>query len=171
MNGRVGLGKGSEPGIFFRGPFCCCCFRARQLLLSPPAQRRHTAPSEQLGRRKDRWQLPKASCGFVSFALRPQLALPRLNGTDGAVHLQSDRWRFHSGSKQLAQHIVVGKRPRAASWTWARHLPFALGLVFVFGITVAEASRASRSAFSRSRFLENAFCAISCSVIAFSAST
>jgi hypothetical protein len=56
-----------------------------------------------------------------------QLALPRLNGTDGAVHLQSDRWRFHSRSQQLAQHIVVGKRPRAARWTWTRHLFFAFG--------------------------------------------
>src|SRR5882724_7131255 len=45
----------------------------------------------------------------------------------------------------------------------------ALGLAFVFGGPAA--SLASRSALRRSRFLENAFCAISCSVIAFSAST
>src|SRR5271169_1435114 len=48
---------------------------------------------------------------------------------------------------------------------------FILGLAFVFSTDVPAASRASRSALSRSRLLENAFCAISCSVIAFSAST
>jgi hypothetical protein len=43
----------------------------------------------------------------------------------------------------------------------ARHFPFAFH----------STSRASRSALSRSRLAENAFCAISCSVTAFSAST
>src|ERR1700676_1900552 len=40
-----------------------------------------------------------------------------------------------------------------------------------FPFAFSAASRASRSALSRSRLLENAFCAVSCSVIAFSAST
>src|SRR5437762_1573980 len=52
----------------------------------------------------------------------------------------------------------------------ASHLPFALGAL-VFGGGGPAASLASRSAFRRSRLLENAFCAISCSVIAFLAST
>src|SRR6266851_5654936 len=51
------------------------------------------------------------------------------------------------------------------------HFSFALGLAFVSATRVPAASRANRSALSRSRLLENAFCAISCSVIAFSAST
>src|ERR1700688_5068930 len=62
---------------------------------------------------------------IIVIPLRLQLAHPRLNGTDGAAHLHSDRWRFHSRSQQLAQHIVVCKRPRAPPWTWTRHLPFA----------------------------------------------
>src|SRR6266446_503237 len=49
------------------------------------------------------------------------------------------------------------------------HFFFALGFVFVGG--VAAASRASRSAFRRSRFFENAAWAISCSLIAVAAST
>src|SRR6267142_2126531 len=51
------------------------------------------------------------------------------------------------------------------------HFPVALGSAFVSATRVPAASRANRSALSRSRLLENAFCAISCSVIAFSAST
>ena len=43
---------------------------------------------------------------------------------------------------------------------------FVLGLAFVFATGVPAASRASRSALSRSRLSENAFCAASCSVIA-----
>jgi hypothetical protein len=39
----------------------------------------------QNGIRKHRWTKEQL------FPLRLQLALPRLNGTDGAVHLQSDR--------------------------------------------------------------------------------
>jgi hypothetical protein len=46
---------------------------------------------------------------------------------------------------------------------------FALAGALVGGCE--SASRASRSAFRRSRFFENAFCAISCSAIAISAST
>jgi len=49
------------------------------------------------------------------------------------------------------------------------HFFFALGLAFAGG--VAAASRASRSAFRRSRFFENATWAISCSLIAVLAST
>ena len=37
---------------------------------SPPAPQQHSALSKQLGHRKDRCQLRKASCGFVSFSLR-----------------------------------------------------------------------------------------------------
>jgi hypothetical protein len=50
-----------------------------------------------------------------------------LDGSDGAFHLLSNQPLIHSRSQQLAQHIVVGKRPRAARWAWARHLPFAFG--------------------------------------------
>ena len=58
------------------------------------------------------------------------------------------------------------KRPERG---WC-HFPFALEpLVFAGGGPAA--SLASRSAFRRSRLLEKAFCAISCSVIAFLAST
>src|SRR5882757_1862777 len=57
------------------------------------------------------------------------------------------------------------------SRTIGAYFPFALGLVLFPRTTAPEASRASRSALRRSWFLENAFCAISCSVIAFSAST
>src|SRR5207249_7568594 len=58
------------------------------------------------------------------------------------------------------------KRPERG---WC-HFPFALEpLVFACGGPAA--SLASRSAFRRSRLLEKAFCAISCSVIAFLAST
>src|SRR6266480_37644 len=46
-----------------------------------------------------------------------------------------------------------------------RHFPFALSLVLVAGGPAA--SRASRSALRRSRFFENASCAISYSLIAF----
>src|SRR6188474_2802094 len=68
--------------------------------------------------------------------------------------------------------------------TVARHLPLSstrnyaapsfhlcLGGALLFAGGGAAASLASRSAFRRSRLLENAFCAISCSVIAFLAST
>jgi hypothetical protein len=48
---------------------------------------------------------------------------------------------------------------------------FVLDLAFVFSTDVPAAYCASRSALCRSRLFENAFCAISCSVIAFSAST
>jgi hypothetical protein len=68
MNGRIGLDQGFEPGILFRGPFVAAVFRERRftLLPSPAAQQQHTALSKQPGRRKDRWQLPRARCGFVS---------------------------------------------------------------------------------------------------------
>src|SRR5438876_7610277 len=51
-----------------------------------------------------------------------------------------------------------------------RHFPFALEAL-VFGGGGPAASLSSRSAFRRSRLLEKSFCAISCSVIAFLAST
>src|SRR5207245_6418045 len=50
------------------------------------------------------------------------------------------------------------------------HFPFALGAL-VFGGGGPAASLTSRSAFRRSRLLEKAFCAISCSVITFLGST
>jgi hypothetical protein len=59
---------------------------AIHLAPSPPAQRRHTAPSEQLGRRKDRWQLPRASCGFVSLAFRLQPELDEAADGFGALN-------------------------------------------------------------------------------------
>jgi hypothetical protein len=78
-----------------------------------------------------------------------QLALPRLNGPDGAVHLQSDRWRFHSGSQQLAQHIVVGKRPRAARWTLTRHLRFAFRAARAWASLISNSARRSSSGRSK----------------------
>jgi hypothetical protein len=66
---------------------------------------------------------------------------------------------------EIPKHIIISRRPRDG---YGGHF-FALDLAFAGG--GAAASRSSRSALRRSRFFENAFCAISCSVIAFSAST
>ena len=63
--------------------------RAHFFAFSPPAQWQHTALSEQLGRRKDRWQLPKASCGFALFPLRLQAELDQAADGFGAGWLVS----------------------------------------------------------------------------------
>jgi len=72
------------------------------------------------------------------------------------------RWRALANARVLEGSNKSDQRPRL-------HFFFALGLAFVGG--VAAASRASRSAFRRSRFFENAAWAISCSLIAVAAST
>src|SRR4051812_24675703 len=73
---------------------------------------------------------------------------------------------FPLGQHPQPMHLDFGPLVRP----WHRHFPFALEAL-VFGGGGPAASLVSRSAFRRSRLLENAFCAISCSVIAFLAST
>jgi hypothetical protein len=68
--------------------------------------------------------------------------------------------------ENMLRRCSVVKRPERG---WC-YFPFALGALVFRGGGGPAASLASRSAFRRSRLLEKAFCAISCSVIGFLAS-
>lgn len=73
--------------------------------------------------------------------------------------------KLYRGQPRSSDHPLKGaalKIVRKVTRSRRHYLLFALN---------SAASRASRSVLRRSRLLENAFCAISCSVMAFSAST
>jgi hypothetical protein len=54
-----------------------------------------------------------------------EMALTHLDGSDGALHLPSNRCDFHSGTEHCPQFIVIRAGPGAAGWSRTSHLPFA----------------------------------------------
>ncbi|OCK58755.1 hypothetical protein LMTR3_12585 [Bradyrhizobium sp. LMTR 3] len=95
-----------------------------------------------------------AVAAMLPIPFRGDVGLPSLLPTFGGVH--------------GANALVAKSSDEANQWLHL-HFFFALGFAFVGG--GAAASRASRSAFRRSRFFANALCAISYSLIAVAAST
>src|ERR1019366_6994680 len=53
-----------------------------------------------------------------------QNALSRMDGSDGVLHLLSDRCDFHSGIEQCLQLFVFRQRPRVAGRPGTCHFPF-----------------------------------------------
>jgi hypothetical protein len=76
----------------------------------------------------------------------------RINSLPCPAKSHGDLGGLLAGIQQLAKLCYLIGSPTAAGWTWARHLPFAFS---------SAASRASRSALSRSLLSLKVFCAFS----------
>lgn len=70
-------------------------------------------------------QISKSGAGSSPFSRLFEVALTHPDDSDGAFHLLSDRWPFHSGIKQRLQLFVFHARPRSAGWAWTCDFPFA----------------------------------------------
>ena len=75
-------------------------------------------------------QISKSTAAQTGFEAFFEMALTRPDGSDGALHLPSNRCDFHSGTEHCPQFIVIRAGPGAAGWSRTSHFPFAFSPLF-----------------------------------------